>query len=75
MKLDWAACNHRLQKWGDLFYHGMIITDRTGQKNQKEFGGSLKWLVGYYMLATACPKGRLKNWPSLHPEKKKVEKK
>ena len=32
MKLDWAACNHnRLQKWGDLFYHGMIITDRTGQ--------------------------------------------
>ena len=31
MKLDWATCNHRLQKWGDLFYHGTIITDRTGQ--------------------------------------------
>ena len=32
----------------------------------------MKWLADWYMLATACPNGRLQNWLSLHPERVQI---
>ena len=49
--------------WGNSNYRRIVIN----RANQKGFWGQLKWLVGLYMLATACPNGRLWNWLSLHP--------
>ena len=48
---------------GNSNYRRIVINPA----NQKGFWGLLKWLVGWYMLATACPNGRLQNCLSLHP--------